>query len=58
MARGMEREFMYGRMEQSMKGSGRMIWLMARDDSSTQMAICIKETGLRIELMVLEQRQE
>ena len=40
--------FKYGQMDQSMKDSGTMIWLVVMEDSFLLMVMYIKETGLMI----------
>lgn len=41
----MERECKFGKMGQSMKAIGRMIWLTVRGDSFIQMEMSMKENG-------------
>jgi len=49
-----EKVYRYGKMEVNIKGTGRMIELMVKEDLSTKMAIATMENGLTTKPMVVE----
>ena len=51
MVKDMGRVNKFGLMAQYMKDTGRIMWLLVKEDLSIQMEIFMKESGMQIKLM-------